>query len=342
MSIRRFDRTYYSIEKDGNQTLVFPHTRIAWCPAHGSLAIQKSARPGDAITIELWQRAEQSDIDCYQWGEPEPASIDRVLDELIINSTSTPWSIDGIEEQDWKGLHYDGQNARTFSNGEKVSLDDIRIAAYEEIDPDAPDRIDSYLLVEGECGRTIGMVLYPMDAEVLCATLDKEIGEGVATAEYMSVVGVRRPVDLSALRHAVLNRLPSSDGLLLVAATDTHEHARTIARCRRTGACESGLSEETIIVEVDGWEQSMEKTGWTPIVGWKGAGEYRGLGGKCPRCGSKEVSHGVRWSKGGRTNLPCQCLVCGLAFTATADAEAIDEGVYDPEAITAVEQGALA
>lgn len=252
MSLRQFDRIYYSIEKNGNQTLVYPHTRIAWCPALGSLAIQKPAVPGSPITIELWQRAEQSDIDRYQWGEPEPVSTCRAIDELILNSSSTPWGIDGIEEQDWEGLHHDGQNARNFSECETVGLDDIRIAAYEEIDRDAPERIDSFLLVEGPDGQAIGMTLYPMDAEVLCAKLDKEIGDGKATAEYMSVLGIRRPVNLSSLRYAVLNRYPSSGDFLLVAASDTHEHARTLAECRRAGTYESGLTDEVVIARVSG------------------------------------------------------------------------------------------
>lgn len=246
MSLKDFERTYYAIEKSGSQTLIYPHTRISYDSNLRSLVIQKPLDPTTPITIELWQMAEQYDINRYEWLLPRPITTQQAIDELILNSTSTPWSIDGIEEQDTEGSHYDGHPARTFNADEEITPDDIRLTAYEEIDKDAQERIEDYLLITKPDGEVIGMTLYPMDAEMLCGVLDKEMGEG-ATAEYMGIVGIRRLVDLSPLRYAVLTQYPSSNTYLLVAALDTFEHAQTIAECRRQGTSETGIDRKSVV-----------------------------------------------------------------------------------------------
>lgn len=251
MSLRDFDRIYYTIEKRGSQTLIHPFTRIGYDATARTATIQQPVAPDNPITVELWQMAEQSDIDGYEWGEPKPATTQQVIDALILNSNSTPLIADGIEEQDVEGTHYDGHTARTFWEDEEVSLDDIRIAAYEEIDEDAADRGDDYLLVSDNDGTTIGMTLFPMDAEMLCGLLDKEIGEDTATAEYMSIKGIRRPIDLASVKYAVLEKIPRSLSWLLVGATDTLAHAEVIAQCREKGIYESGMTGEAIIKRVN-------------------------------------------------------------------------------------------
>lgn len=252
MPVKDFDRIYYTIEKRGSQTLIRPLTRIGYDATTRTATIQKPVAPSNPITVELWQRAEQSDIDGYEWGEPQPATTQQVIDAFILNSSSTPWGIDGIEEQDIEGAHYDGHSARTFWEDDEVTLNDIRIAAYEEIDEDAADRGDAYLLISDNDGTTIGITLFPTDAEMLCGLLDKEMGEDFATAEYMSIEGIRRPIDLAPVKYAVLEKIPRSLSWLLVGALDTLAHAEAIAQCREKGTYESDLTGEAIIKRVNG------------------------------------------------------------------------------------------
>lgn len=251
MALRDFTRVYYTIEKRGNQTLVYPATRITYDENAQSLVTQRPLDPSNPITVELWQRAEQSDIDGYEWGEPQPTTTQQIINGLILNSNSTPWGIDGIEEQDDEGTHYDGHPARTFWEDDEITLDDIRIAAYEEIDKDASDRGDDYILTSDTNGTTIGITLFPMDAEMLRELLDNEMGEGFATTEHMSTEGIRRRIDLIPVKHAVLEKIPHSFSWLLVGALDTLAHAEAIAQRHEKGTYESGLTGEVIIKPVN-------------------------------------------------------------------------------------------
>lgn len=82
----------------------------------------------------------------------------------------------------------------------------------------------------------------------------------------------------------------------------------------------------------------MTQKSWAPTDGWAGAGEYRGLGESCPRCGSKDIKWGVGVRTSMEVSTPGQCRSCGLAFRTVAQSEMIDEGCYDTESITVVEQ----
>lgn len=223
MSLRDFTRIYYQVEKRGNQTLVYPCKRISWDPVAHTPAVQRPLDPSAPITIELWQMAEQSDVDEYSWGEKEPITVDALIDILIAESNITPWPIDGTDEQDEEGLHYEGRDARTFGGDEEVSLDDVRVAAYEEIDRDAEERIEDYHLITREDGSTVGLVLYPSDKDILLWEDETQ------SAETMSRAGITRRIDLSTLTHAVLSRYQQSDEWILIAALDNEEQAKLLA-----------------------------------------------------------------------------------------------------------------
>lgn len=230
MGLRGFDRIYYAIEKSGAKTLVCPYRRLYYDDELQSLVIAEPLTP-EPITIELWQMAEQEDIDRFQWGKKRPISVDTLLGFLVADSDITPWGIDGTDEMDEAGVHWDGRGARTFAEGEEVSLDDIRVIAHEEMDRDAAERISDYTLVVGEDGSTIALTLFPMDAELLCGEMDLS-GEGSATTEPMSHAGIRRFVDFITIRHAVLEKY--KDEWVLVAGADTFSHASALAEYRRS------------------------------------------------------------------------------------------------------------
>lgn len=240
MGLRNFNRIWYSIEKSGNTTLVYPFLRISYDAGLQSLVEQKPL-DDTPISIELWQMAEQSDIDDFPWGEKRIITVNDLMETLIANSEITPWGIDGTDEGDEVGIHWDGYGARTYKGDEAISLDDIRVVAYEEIDRDASERISDYLLVSGVEGKTVALVLYPIDAEMLCGAMDRELGITTsdvhtserATAEYMRIEGLSRHIDFSPLRYAVLEALAPHKEMALVGATDTMEHAMVIAECRR-------------------------------------------------------------------------------------------------------------
>lgn len=243
MGLRHFDRICYAVEKsgrDGQRTLICPFRRISYDGELQSLVEQRPEND-DPITIELWQAAEQSDIDGFPWGKKRVIAVGDLIDTLIAESDITPWSVEGTDEMDDEGVHWDGHSARAYEGNEEITLDDIRVAAYEEIDRDASERMSDYLLVSGVGNATVALVLYPSDAEMLCGAMDTELGitasdipaSDRATAEYMRIEGLSRRVDFSPLRYAVLEAVAPHTDMLLVAATDTLEHARVVAECRR-------------------------------------------------------------------------------------------------------------
>lgn len=77
---------------------------------------------------------------------------------------------------------------------------------------------------------------------------------------------------------------------------------------------------------------------WTPVDTWVGAGQYPGFPTRCPRCGSTDTKRG----EGDRTSKTLTflstCEQCGLTFKTIANAEPLDEGCYDTEAVIEVQQ----
>lgn len=257
MALRRFDRIYYSLEKDGNQTLICPLTRLRYDEDIQSPVIQKPLRPGTPIIVELWQMAEQSDIDAYEWGDPVLLTVDGLIDELILNSGATPWGIEGIDAEDLMdegSVHSDGTTSRTFLDGEEVTLDDVRVCAFEDLDADAADRVDDYLWLTGPDDRPVGMILFPTDANWLCRQENKRCGinpyddtaAGKFSSSPMSTEGVSRRLDFTPFRYAVLAKYPSSREWVLAGALDTKERAETIADCLRMNHEEFALGEVAI------------------------------------------------------------------------------------------------
>lgn len=80
---------------------------------------------------------------------------------------------------------------------------------------------------------------------------------------------------------------------------------------------------------------------WTPTEDWSGAGEYRVPWRTCPRCGSRDVNWGAARRGAKKTFSLGECRTCGLTFKEVARTEMLDEGCYDTEPITLVEQSDL-
>lgn len=85
----------------------------------------------------------------------------------------------------------------------------------------------------------------------------------------------------------------------------------------------------------------MAERKWQPAEGWAGAGEYRGLGETCPRCGSNDIKWAIAVRTKEETTTAGECLSCGLTFRAVARTEVIDEGGYDADTITIVNQDGI-
>lgn len=235
MSLKRFQRAYYMIDielplddedDEGEWTQVVPSTRIYYDEGLESLAIQMA----DGCAVDV---VDDPDIlkDClseyWEWEDPVAASVEQVVNTLKENSRASFLSLEHLKsptngDYDNESEHYDARTASTFKDDEEITLDDIKLIAYEALDfetqiyehRDLPF-VDKFVYMDAQ-GSIVAMFTNDEDAYELEADWDSD---GLVS-ECLPALDA-----FESLSHAALIKSNGADDLMVYAAFATKEQA---------------------------------------------------------------------------------------------------------------------